>query len=133
MQPRRLTLVFLMACGLPALSQEYPEFAAWMKAQDTASKALNKLEKKTGAEAVKEAEKLSVVYENMIAFWRGRNVADAVKWSEEGKAAAVILASAANSGDAEKSAAAFKTVNGTCRSCHNAHREKVGEGKYRIK
>ncbi len=126
-------VLLLAAAGLTAAAQQYPDLAAGMKASDTATKALKKLEKKTGPEAVRYAEQLGGIYENMIGFWRQRNTADAVKWSEQGKAAAVELASAANAGDAEKAAAAFKVVNDTCQSCHDAHRERVGEGKYRIK
>ena len=73
------------------------------------------------------------VFENMIAFWRGRNISDAVKWAEAGKVSALELATAASAGDAERADAAFKTLTDTCRSCHEAHREKVGEGKYRLK
>ena len=79
------------------------------------------------------AERLGGIYENMVPFWRQRNAAKAVRISEEGKAAAAILASAANSGNAEEVAGALKQLGGTCRSCHEQYREKVAEGKYRIK
>lgn len=128
-----LVVLLLATAGVTAVAQQYPDLAAGMKASDTATKALHKLEKKTGREAVRYAEYLGGIYESMIGFWRQRNTADAIKWSEQGKAAAVELASAAYAGDSEKAAAAFKAVNDTCQSCHNAHRERVGEGKYRIK
>ena len=126
-----LGLLFLMATLTVAGQDE--EFTGWMKSAGRAAGTLGKLEKKTGKDAVQSAEQLGAVYENMIGFWRQRNAADAVKWSEEGKAAAVILASAANSGDEAKAAEAFKSVGATCKPCHAAHREKNAEGQYRIK
>jgi cytochrome c556 len=68
----------------------------------------------------------------MIAFWRQRDSAVAVQSAIEGKAAAAMLASAAYAGDEAQAQAAFKTLGGTCRSCHNAHREKLPDGKYRL-
>jgi Cytochrome C' len=115
------------------LGAQDEKFEEWMKATGNANKTLQKLEKKTGPEVVAHAEQISSAYENMIAFWRQRNASDAVKLSEEGKAAALELASAAHAGDDEKANAAFKKVGGTCRPCHDAHREKTPEGKYKIK
>jgi cytochrome c556 len=62
-----------------------------------------------------------------------KNLDAAVKWSEAGKAAALQLATATNSADAERVAAAMQSLAGTCRSCHEAHREKLPNGSYRIK
>ena len=104
-----------------------------MKTTGTAVDELKKMEQKTGDQVMRRAERIGGVYESMIGFWRQRNAADAVKSSEEGKAAALQLATAAYAGDAEKANAAFKALSGTCRSCHEAHREKIAEGKYRIK
>ena len=121
----------LLAAGL--LGAQDQKFEEWMKATGAANKTLQKLEKKTGPEVVANAEAIGSAYENMIGFWRQRNASDAVKLSEEGKAAALELASAAHSGDEAKAAAAYKRVGGTCRPCHDAHREKTPEGKYIIK
>jgi hypothetical protein len=116
-----------------AAPENSPEMQKWMKNTDTAAKVLRKLERKTGTEAVKNAETLGSVYEEMIGFWRQRKRTDAEKWSEEGKAAAVVLASAAHSGDAEKAEAAFQTLSGTCKQCHTLYRERLTDGTYRIK
>ena len=128
---RLIPLIFL--AGLTAVAEEYPEFITWMKATGTASDDLKKMEQKTGEQAMRRAERIAGAYENMIGFWRQRNAADAVKMSEEGKAAALQLATAAYAGDADKAKVALEAVNGSCKGCHDAHREKIGEGKYKIK
>lgn len=114
-------------------AQEDAAFSEWMKACGSASGALRKLEQKTGPDAVRNAERIGGVYENMIGFWRQRNTADAVKWSEEGKSAAVQLASAASANDPDKAKTAFGKLAETCKGCHDAHRERLPDGKYRIK
>jgi len=132
MKTLKLGLFALCACAFTLTAQD-EMFVNGMKSVGSASGELRKMDKKTGAGAVAAAEKIAGVYENMISFWRQRNVEDAVKWSESGKAAAVELASAANTGDDSKAAAALGTLNGTCKQCHDAHRERIAEGKYKIK
>src|SRR6478672_8895939 len=92
MKISKFTVMLLLAGGLTAIAEEYPEFVTWMKTTGTASDELKKMEQKTGEEAMRRAEKIAGVYENMIGFWRQRNMSDAVKWSEDGKAAAMQLA-----------------------------------------
>jgi hypothetical protein len=118
---------------LLVFAQEHSDFTAWMKSSDASMKALNKLAGKSGPEAVREAERLGVVYENLIGFWRQRNSQDAIRWSEQGKAAAVQLASAAHAERPAEAAAAFKTIASTCRSCHEAHRIKLPDGRFTFK
>lgn len=133
MQTWKLAPILLVAAALAVVAEENTEFIAWMKTTKTATDDLKKMEQKVGEQAVRRAERLGSVYENMVGFWRQRNANDAVKASEEGKAAALQLATAAYSGDAGKAKVAFDALNTTCKSCHDAHREKIAEDKYRLK
>jgi cytochrome c556 len=132
MNASKLILAITIASGLVLVGQEFSEFTAGMKSADRAWDRLRDLQSKTGKQAAHQAESIEGVYENMIAFWRQRDSAVAVKSAIEGKAAAAMLASAAYAGDEAQAQAAFKTLSGTCRSCHNAHREKLPDGKYRL-
>ena len=102
----RVGVLTLLASGLVLTAQDNHEFETWMKSVGSSTGAIRKMEKKTGPEVVAGAEKISGVYENMIAYWRQRNADDAVKLSQDGKAAAVELASAANDARASKPAIA---------------------------
>jgi hypothetical protein len=133
MKLSRLGLGVAAAAGMLLFAQEDADFTTQMKACGDAAGALRKLEQKTGPEAVKRAERIGGTYEYMIGFWRQRNANDAVKWSEEGKAAAVQLAAAASKNDADAARTAYSALGSTCKSCHDAHRERVSEGKYKIK
>lgn len=128
-----MKLTFLAFVFCLAASAQDPEFVNWMKTTKGSMDALQKIEKKTGPDAAASAEKLASVYDHMIGFWRQKNAPDAVKISEDGKAAAALLLSAANANDSEKAVAALKTIGGSCKPCHEAHREKSEDGKYRIK
>jgi hypothetical protein len=91
MKLTRLGLLAVAAAGMTLLAQEDAEFVDWMKQCNTANGVLRKLEQKTTPEAVGNSERIAGIYEKMIGFWRQKNAADAVKWSEEGKAAALQL------------------------------------------
>jgi cytochrome c556 len=123
----------ILISGLASVAQQDAEFTAWMKTAGRSFGALNKLEKKTGKDAVAGAERLGGVYEQMIGYWRQRNLEDAEKWSVTGKAAAMELASAAFANDADRAGEALKTLGETCHSCHTKYRESAPDGTYRFK
>jgi len=66
-------------------------------------------------------------------FWKSRNMANAAKWQVEAQVAAKALLEAASAGNVEAARAASGKMGGACKQCHEAHREKVAENKYRIK
>ncbi len=129
----RFTLLLFLLTTLPAAGAEYPEFAGGMKSAGKAMELLSKSEKKTGAQITGAAEHMASIYEEMIPFFRLRNDNEAVKWSQEGKAAATRLASASFAGDEAKAGAALQALGATCKSCHGARRERTPEGKYVFK
>jgi cytochrome c556 len=127
-----LTLLAAAAASFP-LAAEDDHFVTSMKSINAQVGALRKMEKKTGPEAAASAEKIAGAYENMIAFWRQRSADDAVRASEAGKTAAVQLSAAAHEGNAEAAQTAFAALGSTCKGCHEAHREKLADGTYKIK
>lgn len=129
----RLSVCLLALFSLGAFAQEFPHFNQWMKGTDQANGALRKLDKKVGPQAMRAAEMMGGVYEEMIGFFRQYGRQDAIKWSEEGKAAAAMLAAAAYKEDVQAAAAAYKSLSGTCTACHNQYREKTADGKFRFK
>ena len=119
--------------GLCAFAQDEEAIERNMKAINENAGVIRKLPSKAGPDAAEKAEQLVALYGEMKGFWTKRNFSDAVQWADEGKAAASELLASAKAGDAAKADSAFAALNGTCRSCHNAHREKMPDGKFRIK
>lgn len=133
MKVSSLVVPCLLGFALLASAQDDAEFVRWMKTTGGETKVLRESKTRTGAEAASSAEKLATVYKQMKGFWAKRNASDAVKLSEEGLQAATELAAAAKAGDDQKAGAAFKALGATCKPCHDAHREKLADGTYRIK
>ena len=129
----RLLLTCSLGLAVSLLAQDDAVLQKNMKAIDGHAKVLRGLTARTGAEAAENAEKIAGLYADMKDFWTKRNVQDAVQSTEEGRTAALQLASAAKAGDAEKAEASFKALSGTCRGCHTAHRERLPDGTYKIK
>ena len=114
----------------PALfASEVPseQHVKWMKESGELSGKVRK-----GVEVEASAKRMAAIYKEVEGFWGKRSEIGA-KASKDAQAAANELAKAAASGDAAAIGAASKVLGGTCRSCHDAHREKVSDTEYKIK
>lgn len=121
----------LAACLLPA--QDEAEFAKSMKAIGKSMNTLKGLETKTGPEAVESAQKIVDAFQATGKHWTKAGTADAVKWTQDSTTHAETLLAAAKAGEQDKAAEAYKALGGSCRSCHEAHREKAADGSYKMK
>jgi cytochrome c556 len=91
------------------------------------------LEAKNGAVIEKDATAAADAYKQMAGFWKARKADDAVKWSEESATGAAATATAAKAGDWDKAKASWGAVGKNCKGCHDAYREKLPDGGYKIK
>ncbi len=108
---------------------ELADFQPHMKKAGSGVKAIKKqLKAQDGAGAAKSAKAVATHFETMHKLWAADNIADAADWSREASAAASDVASKAASEDWAGAQAAVKTLGGTCRSCHRAHRGKKKDG-----
>ncbi|MBC7925955.1 MAG: cytochrome c [Bryobacteraceae bacterium] len=124
----------LTALASVVVAQDEASYQKWMKEMGKEIGILRKADPRTGPDVAASAEKIAVLNDQSRGFWVQRGGSeDAVKWSDEGKSAALELAAAARSGDVTAASSAFTKVGGTCKSCHDAHREKLADGTYKIK
>jgi soluble cytochrome b562 len=89
-----------------------------------------------GSKADVTSQNLSVLkqaFAQIEAFWKSKNVPEAMKIAQEarGHVDAVDKAAAAGDWDAAKKSAA--SLNQTCGACHNTYRERFDDGSFRIK
>ncbi|MBC8001255.1 MAG: cytochrome c [Opitutaceae bacterium] len=91
------------------------------------------LEAKSADKIAKDTAEVAKIYTDMVGFWKARKVEDATKWSEESAAAATAASAAAKAGDWDKVKASVGAVTKNCKGCHDAHREKLDDGSYKIK
>lgn len=127
-----LPVCICLAVGiLPA--QEDADFSKAMKTIGKSMNTLKGLEAKTGPEAAESAQKAADAFRVTEKYWTAHSTSDAAKWTQESIGHAEALAAAAKAGETEKANAAYKSLGGTCKGCHEAHREKQADGAYKIK
>jgi cytochrome c556 len=99
----------------------------------TNAKIRKALEAKENETAVKEAQHLSSLFDDMVKYYKAKGIEDGVKFSETGSAAAKDVAASAGTGTVEDLAPKLKAVGASCGGCHTAHREKNADGTYKFK
>ena len=83
--------------------------------------------------AKEQGAKLRGFFAETNTFFAKRSVADAQGWAKEAVSLvdAVTKSAASNDWTAAKDTAA--KIQPLCASCHNAHRERLEDGSYRVK
>ncbi len=104
-----------------------PHHVKWMKESGELQGKIRK-----GIEVEASAKRTAAIYKEVEGFWAKRSE-DGAKSARDAQAAANELAKVAASGDAAAIAAASKVLGGTCRTCHDAHREKISDTEYKIR
>ena len=117
--------------ALTLVAQSEADYSGWMK--DVAA-TKGKITKGIAAkqDVAADAEHLAGVFKQVGAFWSSRNASDAVTLSKTAETAATDLAAAAKAGDDAKVQTSLQAINGTCSTCHMAHREGT-PGNFKIK
>ena len=83
--------------------------------------------------AVAGAKTIDAALASIDSFWSARKDAEAVKMNAASRAAAVALGKAAESKDVAATSEAMKGLQGTCKACHDVHREQLPDKTYKIK
>lgn len=133
----KTTLVVAAALALSAsfvYADDQEDFEKLMKeTAQTAGRIRKTLETKSVDGVSKDAKRLEEIFTTVHGYYAKNQVEDATKFATASIEAAKNLGAAAEGGDAEKTAAAAKAFQGTCAGCHGAHREKLADGKYKMK
>jgi cytochrome c556 len=122
--------------GLTVVAGEKPpeSYVKNMKDTNAASAELRKAVDVKDYEAIaKNAAMLKTLFENTEEFWTKRKMDDAVGFAKAGAKAAADLAAAAKAKNEEGVTTASKALLGTCKSCHDVHRERLPDGSSEIK
>lgn len=115
------------------LGQDEAQFPGWMKTVGGNMGATKKAIEAKSADAATSALKVADAFDKVHGFYKAKSVADAEQGAATAKAAAADVAKFAQAGDFDKASAAFGTLGGTCKGCHEAHREKAADGSYKMK
>ena len=138
---KKIQIIVLIACATylgqsvrAADALDEKAFQKLMKEVGDTSKRFKKnQDEKNSAQMTKDAARLAEIYQQTAGFWKNRKVEDAEKWSNESAAAAKAAGSAAKAEDWDKVKTHIQSLQKNCKSCHDAHREKLDDGSSRIK
>ena len=83
--------------------------------------------------AVAGAKAIDAALASIDSFWSARKDQEAVKMNAAARAAAMGVAKAAESKDAAATGEAVKALQGSCKACHDVHREQLPDKTYKIK
>ena len=112
-------------------AQDAATYSGWMKAVNPSVRAANAaIAAKDNAAVATEANKLAVIFDQVLGYWTTKKTDDAIKLATTARDAAKALAAAT---DSDSQTASLKTLQGTCGQCHSAHRESAGPGQFNIK
>jgi hypothetical protein len=131
-----LALAAASALAIGAMASEKPseEYVKSMKDANVAAQSLRKdVEAKDYGAIAKDAATLKALFAGTEDFWTKRHAEDAVAAAKAGGKAATDLESAAKARNDEGVAASANALNGACKTCHDAHRERLPDGTSEIK
>lgn len=127
-----LTLAISTAQAQKRISEE--DYSKIMKEIGPLVQTLRKnVEAGNTADAAKDAARLEVLFKDSMTFWEARKTEDAIAAAKTAATAAGNAAKAASANNMTALAEATKVLGGTCMGCHNAHRERLPDGTYKIK
>ena len=122
-------LALALVCGVAAASEDpSPQHVKWMKDLGDQSGNIRK-----GIDVEANAKAMQASVKAMESFWKARNSAVANQAMADNLKGAQALEAAAAKGDKDAMAAAQKQIGGSCRGCHEEHREKLSDTQYRIR
>ena len=122
--------------GLAVLAGEKPPeaYVKDMKATNAALKSLkDNVDAKNWEGVAKDGATLKTLFEATQAFWEKRKAEDAIGAAKTALQSAADLEKAGQARDEQRVLTAQKTLGATCKTCHDAHRERLQDGTSEIK
>jgi len=124
----------LVVCLAPLQAQDEKDHPPNMKTINASMKMLKaSLETKNAAEAAEAAKKVEAAFSETRKYWAARQTKDALDWSDSAITGARLAQAGVSDGHWEKVSEGVSKMGGTCKSCHDVHRERLPDGAYKIK
>ena len=134
---RTSTIIAVLAASLITPSVKAAEIteADFQKAMKNVQGGVNSVRGANGdmAAVMTGAKAIEAALASVEGFWAARKDDAAVKMSASSRAAALAVAKAADSKDAAATGEATKSMFGTCKACHDVHRDQLPDKTYKIK
>ena len=127
--------VAFIAPGLHAADVTEADYQKAMKDVLAGMQAAGKAVRDAGdlSAAAAGAKSIDAALASIDGFWAARKDTEAVKMNAASRAAALAVGKAAESKDVAATGEAIKALQGTCKACHDVHREQLPDKTYKIK
>ena len=86
-----------------------------------------------GADVAADAQKLQQDFTQAMGFFKANKAQDAVDMAKANADAAGEIAKAAKANNLDAAKAPAKTIQGSCKACHDVHREQLPDKTYKFK
>jgi cytochrome c556 len=127
-------IVMAAALSVAMLGQDEEMFSKFMKPLPPQMKKFNAaLEAKDKAEMLATGNLLKDSYTKSKEYFAGKSVATGVAHAEKGLVAVNAMLASLAADNMDKAVTDGNAVKGTCKPCHDQHRERTPDGKYKIK
>lgn len=127
-------LVDLAVRRPPPLTPEEAAFDGVMKRVGPAFSSLGKaVAGSDAATAAENTKALADAFAEAEAFWKARGTADALAWTRDARRHVTALERATAAGNWDQGKAAAGELGRVCQTCHNAYRERLDDGTYRLR
>lgn len=131
---KKHTIIAVLAAALMAPTVKAADVteADFEKAMKDVQAGVNAVRGSNGdvAAAAAGAKAIEAALASVEGFWKARKDDAAVKMNSDSRAAALAVAKAA---DAAAQTDATRAMFGTCKACHDVHREQLPDKTYKIK
>ena len=87
----------------------------------------------SAADVAADAQKLAQDFTQAQGFFKAKNAQDAVDAAKANADAAGLIMKAAKANNLEDAKAPAKTIKGSCKACHDVHREQLPDKTYKFK
>jgi hypothetical protein len=127
-------LAALALVSVVAAAQEETEFPEWMEAasQNVGRLSLS-LQDKDAAEATAAAKELQEVFVKIAQFFQEKNASGAATYASEARKGFEQVEELIQTGNLQAAYQVMQATRSNCDSCHQEHRERGADGRYRIK
>ena len=124
----------LVALALTLFAQAPTDLSPIMKdVAATNNKMRMDLMSNAAADVAADAQKLEQDFTQAMGFFKANKAQDAVDMSKANVEAAGAVLKAAKANDLEAAKAPAKTIQGSCKGCHDVHRETLPDKTYKFK
>jgi cytochrome c556 len=115
----------------PRTDQQYED--VMKQVRDSFGALRKSLEGQIGADAGNQAQKVTMLFKDVEAFWTERKVEEAAGFAHAAVTHAQAIEKAVAGKDMTGANEHAKELQGVCQSCHGKYRDKAPDGSYQIK